>query len=187
MNYTGTKFSESDKKVIRQMRSLVALGNEAGSEITDKEAGIFDSMLNKMRHYITNNVEGIDGRATYETFRNTFRHMLYGSALSAAEISAFNNAVGTLGQQAGPVLAQLNTQMRDIKSQLLSVYDLNDEYVSYFYLGKTLDEVQQSIDMIDDRVEMISSTGEAKSLTIDDVRKKDPNRPSLDSIFNPRS
>ena len=152
-----TKMSTEDKRVVRQFRSLSALGGSAGEKITDEEAGLLDRVIIDTKQYITNNVEGMDGTAAYETFRNVLRNSLYGASLTASEMSAFNKAAGNLKQQAGPVLQKLLVQVEDVRSQLKSVYDMNDEYVATYYMGKSLEEIDEVIEALDQRVDFFKS------------------------------
>lgn len=149
---TGKGLDPEEKRVARQLRSLTALGGAAGSKITDEETGIIDSTLHSLRRYFSNEVTGDAGTSAYETFRNIFRNSLYGASLTKTETTAFEAAAGKLKQQTGPVLAQLKVQMEDVKEQMQSIYDLNDERIAYFYLGKSLDEVDSIIQAMDERI-----------------------------------
>jgi hypothetical protein len=179
---TGKSLSNQDKRVVRDMRELTHLGKTAGEEIGEEETGLIDNMFNNFKKYMSNEVDTVVGTSAYETFRNSIRHALYGATLSQGEIAAFNAAAGNLGQQAGPVLQQLATQLSTVKGQLQSVYDTNDEYVAKYYLGSSLEEIDQVIEQIEKRIELtnVDSVGE--------VQTKPPGeRRSLDDIFGGKS
>jgi hypothetical protein len=151
--YTGRELSQEDKRVARQMRSLISLGGSAGSNLSDEETGILDNTLVNLKKYISDEVDdGTEGIAAYETFRNSLRNALYGASLTASEITAFNNAAGSLKQKTGPVLKQLRTQMSDVRSQLQSIYDFNDEYVAHYYLGRSREDIDKTIEALDSRI-----------------------------------
>lgn len=189
---TGQSLTTEDKRVARSIRDLTALGQSAGENITDAETGLIDRMLRQVKSYVSNEVgEGTAGTAAYETFRNVFRNSLYGASLTESEIKAFNTAMGTLGQQTGPVLAKLNESMRSMSQQLKAIYDMNDEYVAHYYLGKSLDELDAAIESIDERISLVgkglseSSSAEritAQPVTAAPVAPEDISS-KLDSIF----
>lgn len=146
------KLSTEDKRVIRNLRDLTALGSTAGTALTQEETGLVDSTLNEFKKYIYNEVGGKAATSSYETFRNIFRNALYGASLTQAEITAFNKAAGTLGQQLQPVLAQLQTQMKTIKTNLESIRDLNDPDIAHYYLGAPIEDIDKAIAAIDERL-----------------------------------
>ena len=176
---TGKALSNQDKRVMRDMRELTHLGAKVGDKVGEEETGILDKMFNDLKKYVSDNVDTVEGTAAYETFRNSIRHALYGATLSQGEIAAFNNAAGTLGQQAGPVLQQFATQLETVKSQLQTIYDMNDEYVAKYYVGSSLEEVDVIIEQIEERIKLLNTD------TVGDVQQKAPTgeRRSLDEIF----
>lgn len=175
-----TKLTTEDKRTVRNLRSLVALGGTAGSELTAEETGLMDRLLSDAKQYMTDDIEGKEGVAAYETFRNVFRNALYGASLTATEVSAFNKAAGNLKQQTGPVLQKLLVQVEDVKTQLESVYQMNDEYVATYYMGKSLEEVDQVIEALDERVQFFEDLTRESDMTVPGAAK--PKR-SLEEIF----
>ncbi len=147
--------STEDRRVAVEVRQLRSLGETAGEQITDQQAGPIDSMIRGVKKYLSNDVGGVEGTAAYESFRNTLRHALYGASLTQGEIDAFNSAAGTLKEQTGPVLVKLQTQLGELKNKLEAVYDLNDEYVAKYRLNMDLDEVAGVIDALDERIEFV--------------------------------
>jgi hypothetical protein len=143
--------STEDKRTIRNLRDLTALGQTAGTELTPDETGLLDTSLNSVKKYIFDEVGGKKATSSYETFRNIFRNALYGASLTQAEIQAFNKAAGTLGQQFQPVLAQLQTQMETIKTNLESIRDLNDPDIAHYYLGAPIEDIDRAIAAIEER------------------------------------
>lgn len=153
---TGIKMSNEDKKVARQMRQLVGLGNRAGEAITPEETGLLDNLLSNVNSYISDTVtDGKKGVAAYESFRNVVRNALFGSALTGAEIEAFNKAAGTLSQQQGPVLSKFQEQLKIVRDNLQGVYNINDEHLSHYYLGADLEKVDGIIDALDQRINLL--------------------------------
>ena len=110
-------------------------------------------MLHGFQKYVSDNVDGEAARSSYETFRNIFRNALYGSSLTSAETAAFDKAAGTLGQQFGPVMQQMQVQMQSLRNQLESIYNFNDEYIARYYVGTDLDELDRIIEGIDMRLD----------------------------------
>ncbi len=153
--------STADRKKVNEIRSLTGLAGTAGEEITDEEAGPIDSMIRGVKKYMSNDIKGIKGTSAYEAYRNTLRHALYGATLSQGEIGAFNAAMGSLTEQKGPVLAKLRTSTEELQSQLQTIYDLNDEYVSKYRLNMSLDDMADVIGALDERLELIDEAGEA--------------------------
>lgn len=163
----GKQFSEEDKRQFRSVRQLMSLGARAGEKLTPEETGIIDSTLKSVKSYISDNVtDGAKGAAAYESFRNVVRNALFGSALTESEISAFNKAAGTLGQQQGPVLAKLAEQLRIVKENLGGIAQLNDETLSHYYLGADQEKLDDIIQAIDERVNRINKMS---NTTVSDI------------------
>lgn len=173
----------ADRKVAKEIRQLTALGDVAGKEITDQQAGPIDSMIRGVKKYISNDVEGVQGTAAYEAFRNTLRHALYGATVSTGETSTFTSAMGSLGEQKGPVLVKLKTQMEDLKEQLSSVYDMNDPYVAKYRLNMDQDKLADVISALEERIDMIDNVASSKSKLQGAAVEVAP-RPTLQEIFN---
>lgn len=188
---TGAKFSEEDKRQFRLARQLVGLGERAGTAITPEETGLIDSMLSNVQSYISDNVtDGKQGVAAYESFRNVVRNALFGSALTGAEIEAFNKAAGTLGQQQGPVLAKFMEQLKIVRDNLSGVAQMNDEVLSHYYLGADQEKVADIIYSIDQRINRLNKITSAgnKEAPMVPITPKVPKTPEekraiLDSIF----
>ncbi len=176
------KLSNEDKRVMRDLNNLTKLGAIAGTELTPDETGILDSTLNSFKKYMFDEVGGSVATSAYETFRNIFRNSLYGASLTETEVKAFNAAAGTLGQKFQPALSRLNTQMKSIKSQLESIRDTNDPYISKFYLGKDIGSIDDAIRQIESRLDLVSTYKGKQTVTTQDVLDRD-NRPSLESLF----
>lgn len=185
------QFSEEDKRQFRNVRQLMALGNRAGEMLTPEETGVIDSTLKSLKSYMSDNVtDGAKGAAAYESFRNVVRNALFGSALTDSEISAFNKAAGTLGQQQGPVLAKLAEQLRIVKSNLGGIAQLNDETLSHYYLGTDQEKLDDIIQAIDERVDRISKIAGSADKPTPQVpvqrvqpKTKEEAKATLDSIF----
>lgn len=188
---TGAKFSEEDKRQFRLARQLTGLGARAGDAITPEETGLIDSMLSDLQSYISDEVtDGKKGVAAYESFRNVVRNALFGSALTNAEIEAFNKAAGTLGQQQGPVLAKLGEQLRIIRDNLGGVAQMNDEALSHYYLGADQEKLSDIIYALDQRIQRIgkinASKGQAAPMvpaTPQQNLSPEEKKARLDSIF----
>lgn len=182
---TGSSMTTEDRRLAREVRELTALGATAGSELTPEATGLLDNLLGTVKTYVSDNVDNVAARSSYETFRNTLRNALYGATLTEAEIQAFNAAVGTLGKQAGPVLGQLRTQMTQLKSRLQSIYDFNDEYIAQYYLGTGLEDLDKAIAEMDRRIGLISgSTAATPTITPETAPKLQGERQSMDEIFS---
>lgn len=168
---TGTSLSTEDKRTARNLRSLIELGNTAGSQITDAETGILDSMLRSVKGYFSDDIGGTEGRAAYEAFRNVFRNALYGATLTDTEIKAFESAMGNLKLQTGPVLQRLQVQMQDIQQQLKSIYDMNDEHVAHYYLGSSLERIDDVMGALDERLAYYGSHAEPSIVRVPSARQ----------------
>jgi hypothetical protein len=163
---TGKKMSNEAIVTARNLRSLTALGETAGSKLSNDETGILDKLMKKVRTYISDNTEGVEATAAYESFRNVFRNALYGASLTSSEIGAFNAAAGTLGQQLGPVLEQLKVQMSDVKEQMQSLSDFEDPAVAYYYLGQSKEDIAEAIVAIDERIDLVDKARNVKKQSI---------------------
>ena len=181
------KFTNEAKREIRQLRELTSLGRKAGDAITPEETGLVDSTVNEFKKYMVNEVGGVKGTAAYEAFRNIFRNMLYGAALTEGETAAFNKAMGTIRQKYAPVMAQLNNQMRSIKQNLVSIRDLEDPYLAHYYTGQSLEEVDRVIQSIDERIDAFTAIANKSNLrTYEDVVKDaEPTVPKVGGEVDP--
>lgn len=185
--------SAADRKTFSEIRQLTNFASTATDKITDEETGPLDSVFRALKKYVSNDIEGIDGTSAYEAFRNSMRHSLYGSALSAGETKAFNAAAGTLKEQTGPVMAQLRTQVLGLQSKLQAMYDSNDEYVAKYRFNMDLDQLASVIGALDERLEMIDTIAADAPDAHNFMRPNDTppgtvkeyfNKPELGSLFN---
>lgn len=184
----GLKLSTEDKRLARQFRDLTMLGKQAGEKLTDAETGIIDTMLNSVNAYLTDEVGGKEATSAYESFRNIYRNALYGASLTKSEIESFNKAMGTLGQQTKPVLAQLKTQMNSIKHQLESVRDTNDPYIAHYYFGSGIDDIDRVVQSLEQRLDVFNKefNKKARVLTTSDVIKQQSNVPATPPGTQPK-
>lgn len=170
---TGRKLDGATKKATRQMRSLLKLGGVAGAELTDAETGVLDNMFHRVKKYFSDNIEGTAGTTAYNAMRNVQRNALMGATLTSAELKAFDQAAGTLGQQLGPVLAAMKTSMQDVKEQLQTIVDFEDPMAAKYYLGTSMEQAETAIDAIDERLRHFQTYTQASKepLTLKDVQK----------------
>lgn len=147
----GYKPSESSKKVLRQMRSVVNLGSTA-SEITEDQTGIFDSLLHSAKKYITNNVSGTRQTSALAWMNNVARNTLFGATVPAAEFRAFTDAAGSQKQQLAPLLEAMSVNLGQIRDELQYMMDTEDPDIMLWELGMTEDQVSGTLDAIDDTV-----------------------------------
>lgn len=183
----GVQLSTEDRRLLRDFRNLTSLGQTVGSKITDEETGIIDRMLNKFKSYVNNEVGGKEATSAYESFRNIFRNALYGATLTQAEIDVFNSAAGTLGQQTKPLLAQFKTQMQSVKDQLEAMRDYNDPYLAHYYTGSSVDNVDEVIRAIDERLNAFTGKVGGGAITSENagevINNTNNERPSLDELL----
>ena len=170
----GVEFSNTEKKDIQDIRTLIALSDPA-KKLTEKDTGIIDSKLKEVKKYISDSVEGVEATAAYNTFRNSIRHALYGSALTDAEIRSFNEAFGTLGNQLGPVLAQFKTSLNQIKAKLESIQSMKNPYSAYIRLGVDSKKLNNIIQSIDERIQYLDKAESGQG--------EKPKRRSLEDIL----
>jgi len=152
----GVELSSADKKSMQDINSLLSLG-EPSAKLTSRETGIVDNFLKGIREYMTDNVEGTEATASYNTFRNSVRHALYGAALTPAEITSFNQAFGTLGQQLGPVITKLRTSVGQVKAKLDTIARLGNPYTAKVRLGVSQERVDEIIGALDQRLDLIEN------------------------------
>lgn len=188
---TGRELTTEDKRVARQIRTLTALGKQ-GSEVTEAETGPIDTVLRDVKSYFYDELGGNkQAVAAYAAFRNIARNALFGASLTEGERAEFDKSLSTLSKQPGTVLSRLRVQMDNIKNDLQAIYDFNDEHVSHFYLGKGLDELDDSITAIDERLKYLDrvTAGEGKGSTVKLPAAPLPREPGaprkpLDEIFS---
>lgn len=164
-----SQLSTEDKRLARDYRALAGLGGKVGDELTEEQTGIIDNMLHEFKQYFSDNVEGTEATAAYNTFRNFARNALMGATLTPAEIKSYNQAAGTLKQQLGPVLAKFKVQMESVRTKLQSIYDMNDPMIAEYYLGAGQEELDTTIEGLDRRIDLLNtkSSAEAEDIKID--------------------
>ena len=154
---SGTEMTADQKKRAGQIKQMISLGGTAGSELTNAETGVLDSMLRDFKKYTVNEVGGTKGTAAYETARNLVRNALFGASLTAGESEAFDKSFGTLKEQTAPVLAKLRTQMILIRDELDGLMATGDEYVMKHRVGADMDRVADVIDALDTRLQLFDN------------------------------
>lgn len=153
---SGAEIPLAQQKRLSELRQLITLGG-AGAEVTDAETGPLDAMLRDAKKYISNDIGGTAATSAYEAYRNMVRNALFGASLTNNETAAFNKAFGTLGEQTGPVLAKLRTQMKMLQDELSSIYNMNDEYVTKFRTGMDSDKLNEALFALDDRLALFDN------------------------------
>lgn len=154
---SGTEMTADQKKRAGQIKQMITLGGTAGSELTNAETGVLDSMLRDFKKYTVNEVGGTKGTAAYETARNLVRNALFGASLTTGESAAFDKSFGTLKEQTAPVLAKLRTQMTLIRDELDGLMATGDEYVMKHRVGADMDRVADVIDALDTRLQLFDN------------------------------
>lgn len=155
----GLKLSPEDKKNARAIRKLLPTANRAATELSDEDTGLLDSTMRNVKSYITNNVPGKDGAIAYEALRAVQRNALFGKAVSAADRSDLNKVLGTLGQQTGPVLAYMRQNLELMRDDLSATADMGDPYVAKVRYGATVHQLDNIVNGINDRLDLINSAG----------------------------
>lgn len=147
-----TKFSEADKKSITEMRELIDLADPA-IQLTESQVGILDKTIENVKKHINKNAKGIDAIAAIEAFRNTLRHSLFGSALTAGEIESFNAAYGSNRQGLAAVLKQFRVSLRQVKTKLESQMTLGNPYTNRVILGADKDRMDKVMSALQERID----------------------------------
>lgn len=149
------KLSEAEKKELNNIRQLIALADPS-KKLSSADTGIIDQFLGGVNKYLNDNVGGLEAKSSYAAFRNTVRHALFGSALTEAEISSFNEAFGTLGQKLGPVLQQFRTNLVQVKAKLESMYRNGNPITMKVRMGIDQKKLDSIISALDKRIEYLS-------------------------------
>lgn len=172
-NLEGVKFGPAERKELRNIAVLTALG-EPGGSLTEDETGIIDTLLSSVNRYVSNE-GGSEEVAAYAAFRNSFRHAIAGTALTEFEIKAFNEQLGTRRQQLGPLIKQMRSAMTQIRGKLNSIATMQNPYSARFRLGMPQEKVDDIIAAMDERITYLTdlSTGKATSLSPEAQQDKD--------------
>lgn len=169
------QFTSTEKTQLNDIRQLIALGDPSKG-ITKAETGLYDNFLHGIKKYISDEVgTGVAATSSYAAFRNSVRHALFGSALTATEIESFKEAFGTLGQKLGPVLQQFKTSLNQVKAKLLSIGRMKNPYSAHVRLGVDKVQLDRVISSIDTRIDYLN-----RQVSTDPRRKS-----RLDKIMRP--
>ena len=142
--------------------------------LTPEVTGALDTTLRNVKNYISDSTDSVDSvaaQSAYGAYRNTIRHALFGSALTETEVTAFNEAFGTLKQKYPAVLTQFKTSIMQLKSKLQTVADTNNPYIAKYYMGKSAEEVDIIIGRLDERLEMLQRAEANGNRTVTDDGK----------------
>lgn len=169
----GTELSEADKKTITDVRSLLALG-DPGSKLNSDQTGLLDSNLASAKKYVSDAVGGVEATSAFAAFRNSVRNALFGSALTEAEIKSFNDAYGTLGQKAGPVLQQFKTSLEQVRAKLESTQGLMNPYSAQIRLGKDAKKMNEILSSLDARIQYIEGLSKGETMTPEQKKARKP-------------
>jgi hypothetical protein len=152
---SGRRLSEADKKKLTETNKLLKLADPA-TKLTDSNTGIIDSTFKQASTYLKDNVDGIAATSANAAFRNVLRNALYGATLTDGEISAFNEAYGSLGQKAGPALQMFKTGLLSVKSDLESQMSMMSPTTFKVRFGKSAEEMDKIMTSLDKRIELIT-------------------------------
>lgn len=147
-----TQLSEADKKTLTQINELIAVADPV-KQLTNKETGIIDNFLGNVKTYMSDNVEGVAAKSSYNTFKNTLRNALFGATLTGPEIKAFNEAFGTLSQQRGPVLEKFLTSINQLQAKMDTLASFSNPLSSHVRMGvsvERLDKIRQNLQTLVD-------------------------------------
>lgn len=188
----GVNFNSKDRTDIKELNSLVSLADIGAEKLTPKVTGVFDSTFRGVKNYLFEEVDEVDAvraQSAYSAFRNTIRHALFGSALTATEVQSFKEAFGTIKQKYPAVVTQFQTALEQVKSKLSTIAQLNNPYLSHYYMGKSAGEVDEIITRLDERLELFSGVTPPIKNTTNDDSSKSPDQQlneSFETIFGPK-
>lgn len=180
----GFKLSEEEKRNLRKIGDLIQLGDYAGKNLTKEQTGLIDNSLGSLKKYLFENVEGTKAKSSYNTFSNTVRNALYGSSLTKNEKELYDKAAGTLNQQFGPVMQQLQVQLQTIKNNLKGITSTIDPYIAKYYTGISENRVNSAIKAIDERLNYVDGLKLNNSIDSEDVKIKIPTSNNTSEKFD---
>ena len=160
----------ADQKEMRELTSIVSLAAGA-SNLTSAQTGFWDKFTGNTASYISDSVSNAKAKSAYSALMNQTRNNLFGATLTDGEIAAFKDAYGSREQGMGTVLAGLQTALTQTRSKLETIASFNDPAVIKFRTGKTLDEINAAMNMIDIKLAMYDDV-ERGRLTPDEAVKK---------------
>lgn len=155
--------SQATLEDITEIRQLISLADPA-SQLTAAQTGIIDKPLNDVKKTIFDNLSDTEATSAYAALQNTLRNALYGSALTASEIDAFNSAFGKLGQGKGAVLQQFNTALTQIQARIDSISANQNPYTAKVRLGADIEKMQNIRNSLQERIDLMNGiTPQAKA------------------------
>jgi len=189
--YYKINIPAAERADIHDLSALTSLAGLAAEKVTEEVTGAFDSMYQTAKNYVSSSVDTIDaveGRAAYAQFRNTTRHALFGSALTASEVQSFNEAFGTIRQKYPAVVASFKTALTQTRDKFQSIYDMNNPILMKYYVNKSPEDISKIIRGLDQRLDLlrteqgIPTKAEQQELTL--RGKSVPGKPkSLGELF----
>lgn len=145
---TGTKLPASAKDRLANLARLSALGSEA-AQLTDTDAGLIDSLLNRASAYLPTGSRSSDASAAYKQFQVSLRNALFGATLTDNELKSFNDAYGTLSQQPGAIAKTLQSSLKQLQAELKSLQQTTNPVLMHYYSGQTATELNTTVRNLD--------------------------------------
>jgi hypothetical protein len=147
---------ESDRKdlklAFRQLNTL-----RSAQMIDPDSMGLIDKIVTGIKNKFSDDAEGKRAAAAYGDLINSVRNDQFGSALTDKEIEAFNAAYGSRSDQMSKVLAGLRAMTENVKANLESVIRLNNDAVTKYRTGYSVQDVENILDNLDKRIGFYSS------------------------------
>jgi hypothetical protein len=158
----GVNWSATELKELNDLSVLIGLGTP-GARLTDDETGFWDNTLFNVKKYFFD--EGGSGaNEAYAAYRNSLRNALYGSALTEHEIAAFNEQLGSLKMQRGPLIQQMLTSMGQVQAKLENIYNMNNSYSAAFRLGVNRTKLADIIGALEQNKQRIKDLDSGKAI-----------------------
>lgn len=179
----GVKFSEADKKNLTDLKQLITLADPA-SKMGEDETGAYDSVFNSFKKYLSDDVGGVEATSAYNAIRGLARNVMYGSALTTAEIASYDNAYGKLGQKEGPAKAAFKTSLLQMRARIEALQNVGNPYSAKIRLGKSPEELDKIISALDERIAYLDGRKPVtKASAMAEPVANPEMRSKLDSIF----
>lgn len=176
----GQEPTDEQKKKITELNKLITLANPA-VKLNPNTVGPIDDKLSTINKYVSENMEDVQAKAAMSYMRNIIRSSLIGGSQTPQEITNDVAALGSMGQQAGPILAMFQNVLSGLQADLDSTTSFMNPYSVKVRLGASqeqLDAAKAGLQTALDKISGVSETATGQT-----AKPRDQQQVILDNAF----
>lgn len=132
----GTEITAKTRENVASLSTVLDLFTRA-AKLRPDDTGFFDVWRHEFLEHYYDDVPGTQARAAYGELSNILRHALFGATLPEAEREDFAKGYGKEGQQLGPILDKLISQLTTQQAKLAGYIATSNSFSMRIRLRKS--------------------------------------------------